>query len=96
MWPLPLQALPGFIHRYERESPVNNRKNKNRVERDTLEPRIMETNWHYEGADLAKSILRMEGSKCGSPPSWLEGNPWTKIWKDCGKLWWSAANFSHT
>ncbi len=26
---------------------------------------LVGTNWHHEGADLAKSILRMEGSKCG-------------------------------
>jgi hypothetical protein len=54
----------------------------------------MGTNWHYEGADLAKSILRMEGSKCGSPPSWFEGdrfrplivqsNHWLKIWRIAG------------
>ena len=62
--------------------------------RDRLEPRIMGTNWHYKGTDLAKSILRMKGSKCGSPLSWFERSPSAKIWKDRGKLWWSAANFN--
>jgi hypothetical protein len=49
-------------------------KEQNRAERGRLEPRIMGTNWHYKGVDLAKSILRTEGSKCGSPPSWFEGD----------------------
>jgi hypothetical protein len=49
-------------------------KEQNRAERGRLESRIMGTNWHYKGADFAKSILRMEGPKCGSPPSWFEGD----------------------
>jgi len=49
-------------------------KEQNRAERGKLEPRIIVTSWYYGGADLAKSIPRIEGSKCGSPPFWFEGN----------------------
>lgn len=42
-----------------------------RAERGRLEPRIIGTNWHRKGVDLANSILRIEGSKCGPPPSWF-------------------------
>ena len=58
----------------ERKSCQAQSKEQNRAERGRLEPRIIVTNWHYGGADLAKSIPRIEGSKCGSPPSWFERN----------------------
>jgi len=52
--------------------------------RDRLELHIMGTSRHYEGADFAKSILRIKGSKCGSLPSWFERNPSAKLGKDPG------------
>jgi hypothetical protein len=71
--PTVISAAKVYLPLRERKLCQVQSKEQNRAESGRLEPRIMGTNWHYKGADLAKSILRMEGQNAAPHHLSLKG-----------------------